>query len=36
VSPTIAPRLYYFFSPSCPYCEQQTPLMNEVMKERKR
>jgi thiol-disulfide isomerase/thioredoxin len=34
VSPTTAPRLYYFFSPTCPYCEQQTPLVNEIVKGR--
>jgi len=34
VSPTTAPRLYYFFSPTCPYCEQQTPLINNIVKGR--
>lgn len=34
VSPTTAPRLYYFFSPTCPYCEQQTPLVNDIVKGR--
>ncbi len=34
VSPTTAPRLYYFFSPTCPYCEQQTPLLNDLVKGR--
>lgn len=35
VSPTTAPHLYYFFSPTCPYCEQQTPLFNEIVKGRR-
>src|SRR5262249_42630161 len=27
-------RIFYFFSPRCPYCAQQTPLLNAVVQGR--
>ena len=27
-------RIFYFFSPRCPYCERQTPLLNELLRGR--
>jgi hypothetical protein len=28
-------RIFYFFSPRCPYCAQQTPLLNSVAQGRR-
>jgi protein-disulfide isomerase len=34
--PVIGPptRVFYFFAPQCPYCAQETPLVNELLRGR--
>jgi thiol-disulfide isomerase/thioredoxin len=37
VQPIIGPqtRVFYFFAPQCPYCAQETPLLNELVRGRR-